>query len=89
MISWPSQNSIEKDDPLMQGPVKMLTLWSKVTFIFGAWSPAETKVLPILWFSTPYKSKVTTILWNVDPLMQGHICFWCLIPSRSKVLVIL
>jgi len=64
---------------------------SKVTFVFGTWSLAEARSWPSFIFRLPAKAKSQSFKFvNVDPLQkQGHICFWHLIPCRSKVLAIL
>ena len=64
---------------------------SKVAFVFDTWSPAEARSWPFFIFRLPAKAKSQSFKFvNVDPLQkQGHICFWHLIPCRSKVLAII
>ena len=55
------------------------------------WRKVSKSYLQIIYFSTPYRSKVTSILWYVDPCRSKVtfvFFFLRLIPCRSKVLAI-
>jgi len=70
-----------------------ISIWRKdsksyLQFAFQhVWRKVSKSYLQIIYFSTPCRSKVTSILWYVDPLQkQGHICFfsaWSLAEARS------
>ena len=62
---------------------------SKVTFVFGTWSPAEARSWPFLDFRLLAEAKSQLFVGMLTLWGNVTFVFWHLIPYRSKVLVIL